>query len=143
MIVIDDQLLFEVLAGSKQRELRDLMVDGVATTFSSYDRLSRTFATGRIDRALSRRFAALNEERRRHTQGLLEELPDAVTLLQPRELVPVMSALAARTSVNFLTAEALGTSMILEAPVAVSTTSTLLANAAARAGVEVVVLTGD
>jgi hypothetical protein len=51
-----------------------------------------------------------------------------------------MSAIAALTSVNFLTAEAIGFSMILEAQILVSTRSALMDRAAAMAGVECLVL---
>jgi hypothetical protein len=71
---------------------------------------------------------------------LLEDLPTTVEMLHPRELVPPVSAIAALTSVNFLTAEAIGVSMILEAPILVSTRSALMDRAAAMAGVECLVL---
>jgi hypothetical protein len=72
--------------------------------------------------------------------GLLEELPDFVEVLSPRDLVPTMSAIAALTSANLLTAEAIGASMILSGPIVVSTRSTLLDRAAEVAGVECIVL---
>ena len=51
-----------------------------------------------------------------------------------------MSAIAALTAVNFLTAEAISTSMILASPVVVSTRSALMDRAVAIAGVECQVL---
>lgn len=53
-------------------------------------------------------------------------------MVHPRNLVPSMSAVAALTSVNFLTAEAVAVSLILEAPIVVSTRSALMDRAACR-----------
>ncbi len=72
---------------------------------------------------------------------LLEDLSATVEMLHPRELVPSVSAIAALTSVNFLTAEAIGVSMILEAPILVSMHSALENRAAALASVECLALT--
>ena len=58
----------------------------------------------------------------------------------PRVLVPTMSALNALTSVNFLTADAIATSMVLEAAVVITTPSALFRRAGTAAGVEVRVL---
>ena len=82
----------------------------------------------------------MSDSRRTYVHGLLEDLPDTIEMLRPRDLVPTMSAIAALTSVNFLTAEAIGASMILEAPIVVATRSALMDRAAALAGVECIVL---
>ena len=74
---------------------------------------------------------------------LLDDLPDTVEMVHPRDLVPSMSAVATLTSVNFLTAEAIAASLILEAPIVVSTRSQLMDRAAAQAGVECFVLSGS
>ena len=140
MIVVDDRLLFEILSGTETIELAQRAAGGIATTFSWYYRLSRAISTGRIDGSLTREFAALSDDRRTYVHRLLEDLPNTVEMVHPRELVPSMSAVAALTSVNFLTAEALAASLILEAPIVVSTRSTLMDRAASRAGVECFVL---
>jgi hypothetical protein len=140
VIVVDDRLLFEVLSGTETAEFAQHASDGIATTFSWYYRLSRALSTGRIDGSLTRQFASLTDERRTYVHRLLEDLPTTVEMLHPRELVPPMSAIAALTSVNFLTAEAIGLSMILEAPILVSTRSAVMDRAAAMAGVECLVL---
>ena len=72
--------------------------------------------------------------------GLLENLPDTIEILHPRDLVPSMSAIAALTAVNFLTAEAISTSVIVASPVVVSTRSALMDRAVAIADVECQVL---
>ena len=140
MIVVDDRLLFEILAGTENTQLVELAAGGVATTFSWYYRLARAVSTGRVDGSLTREFASLSDARRTYVHGLLENLPDTIEILHPRDLVPSMSAIAALTTVNFLTAEAISTSMILASPVVVSTRSALMDRAAAIAGVECQVL---
>ena len=140
MIVVDDRLLFEVLSGTETAEFAQHASGGIATTFSWYYRLSRALATERVDGSLTRQFAALTDKRRSHVHSLLEDLPSRIELLHPRDLVPPMSAVAALTSVNFLTAEAISVSMILEAPILVSTRSPLMERAAAIAGVDVIVI---
>lgn len=140
MIVVDDRLLFEVLSGTETAEFAEHAVGGIATTFSWYYRLSRALSTGRVDGSLTREFAALSDDRRRYVHGLLEDLPNTIEMIHPRDLVPPMSAVAALTTVNFLTAEAIAASLVLEAPIAVSTRSALMGRAAAVAGVEYFVL---
>ena len=93
-----------------------------------------------MDGSLTREFAALSDDRRRDVHALLEDLPNAIEMLHPRDLVPSMTAVAALTSVNFLTAEAIAASLVLEAPIVVSTQSALMDRAAAVAGVECFVL---
>src|SRR3546814_14661896 len=51
------------------------------------------------------------------------------------ELVPVMSALATVVSTNVLTADAVASALVLDAPIVVSTRSELLERAATLAGV--------
>ncbi len=140
MIVVDDRLLFEILSGTETTELAHRAAGGIATTFSWYYRLSRAISTGRVDGSLTREFSALSDDRRAYVHGLLEDLPNAVEMLHPRDLVPPMSAVAALTSVNFLTAEAIAASLILEAPILVSTRSALMDRAASQAGVECLVI---
>lgn len=140
MIVVDDRLLFEVVSGTEAAEFAAHASAGIATTFSWFYRLSRAISTGRVDGSLTREFASLSDARRTYVHGLLEDLPDTIEMLHPRDLVPPMSAIAALTSVNFLTAEAIAASIILEATIVVSTHSALMDRAAALAGVECLVL---
>ena len=140
MIVVDDRLLFEVISGTEAAEFAAHASGGIATTFSWFYRLSRAISTGRVDGSLTREFASLSDARRTYVHGLLEDLPDTIEMLHPRDLVPPMSAIAALTSVNFLTAEAIAASIILEATIVVSTRSALMDRAAALAGVECLVL---
>lgn len=140
MIVVDDRLLFGVLSGTETPEFAQHASGGIAKTFSWYYRLSRALSTERVDGSLTRQFAALTDERRIYVHKLLEDLPSRIEMLHPRDVVPPMSAIAALTSVNFITAEAVSVSMILEAPILVSTRSALMDRAAAIAGVDVLVI---
>jgi hypothetical protein len=49
VIVVDDRLLFEILAGTETPDLAEIAVGGVATPFSWYYRLSRAISSGRVD----------------------------------------------------------------------------------------------
>jgi hypothetical protein len=138
VIVVDDRLLLEILSGTETTEIAYRAAEesqrrsrGV-TGFHARSR--------RFDGSLTREFAALNDDRRAYVHALLEDLPNAVEMLHPRDLVPPMSAVTAVTSVNFLTAEAIAASLILEAPILVSTRSALMDRAASQAGVECLVI---
>ena len=135
MIVVDDRLLFDVIAGTEPAELLDVAGDGVATTFSWYYRLARAVATDRIEGALSRHYVGLPADRQAEVRRVLDDLSDRVEIVSPKESVPVMSALATMATVNMLTADAVAAALILDAPILVSTRSDLLERAASVAGV--------
>lgn len=134
MIVVDDHLLFDLLADEQPQELLNAAGEGVATTFSWYYRLARAIATSRIEGSLSRRFAGLGEDGQSRVKAQLDDLSN-VEIIGAKELVPVMSALATVATVNLLTADAVATALVLDAPILVSTQSALLDQAAAVAGV--------
>ena len=140
MIVVDDRLLFETLAGTQPDELTAAAGDGIATTFSWYYRLARAVATRRIEGTLSRRFADLPVSRQSRVAARLDDLSDRVEIVGPKDLVPVMSALSTVVTVNLLTADALASAMILDAPILTTTRSGLLSDAASQLGVEVIPL---
>ena len=75
---------------------------------------------------MSGRFAQLADDQRRRVLGALDELPDYIGLLSLRVVVPVMHALTVQRPVNFLTAEALGAALLLDASIVVSTEAPLL-----------------
>ncbi len=134
MIVVDDHLLFDLLADIPPHQLSDAVGDGVATTFSWYHRLARAIATDRIEGSLRRRFAVLGDDRQSRVKAQLDDL-SRVEIVGAKELVPVMSALATVARVNLLTADAVATALVLDAPLLVSTPSPLLDAAAAVVGV--------
>jgi hypothetical protein len=140
VIVVDDVLLFDVLAGIETAEFQLLAADGIASTSSWYYRLARALPTGRVDGALSRRFAVLSDVRRNHIRGLFDDLPDRIELVRQRFLVPPMSALGSVMLVNLLNAEAVATALILDASIVVTTDSALLGRAAGVASIDVTII---
>jgi hypothetical protein len=136
LIVVDDALLYAVLA-DRREPTTDPYIEAatrreVFTTGSWYWRLSRALAhPGRG--SLSRAFLALDESERRRLSTIVSRLPDTIGVLGLRNLVPVMAALPGQ--LNFLTAEAVAAALVLDATIAVTTESNLLAQAAAVAGV--------
>lgn len=140
VIVVDDRLLFDVIAGTEPAELLDAARGGVATTFSWYFRLARAIASERVEGALSRHYSGLPADRQAQVRGVLDDLSDRVEIVGAKEAVPVMTALATVVSVNVLTADAVATALILDAPILVSTRSDVLERAAEAAGVPIQVL---
>ena len=140
MIVLDDHHLFAVLTGRESPGLLELRDQSLATTGSWYYRLARAVANGSGDGTLSRRFAALAVEDQARMRSALNELPIEITTLDVREFTPVMAALSSIVNVNFLTAEAVATALILNATIVVSTSSPLLDRAGATAHVRIAVI---
>src|SRR3546814_16943112 len=124
VIGVDDRLLFEIIAGDEPTALREAATDGAATTFSWYYRLSRAIADARMEGALSRRFAGLPDHRQALVRAQLADLSD-IEIVAPKELVPVMSALATVVSPNVLTADAVASALVIDAPIVVSTSPEL------------------
>jgi hypothetical protein len=89
---------------------------------------------------LSRRFATLSAVEQTRVRGVLEEFPAEIVTLDVREFTPVMAALSTVVTVNFLTAEAVATALVLDATLMVSTSSPLLERASRRAGTEIIVV---
>lgn len=138
MVVIDDALLLAVLAEripSSAPVLFEAAANGeVFTTGCWYWRLGRAMAhptTG----ALSRGLAVLSDPEQRRARSAIEELPEEIGLLSLRRLVSVMQALPGQ--LNLLTAEAVAAASVLQAPLMVTTDSSLLNSAARDAGVAV------
>src|SRR3546814_3626023 len=83
VIVVDDRLLFEIIAGDEPTALREAATDGAATTFSWYYRLSRAIADARMEGALSRRFAGLPDHRQALVRAQLADLSD-IEIVAPK-----------------------------------------------------------
>ena len=132
MIVIDDQLLLAVLSETAPDDITAAVGKGeVFTTGSWYYRLGRAVTAGTGTGALSGRFQALDVSVRQRVSASLEDLPDQIGLLSLRVVVPVMQALAATRTLNFLNAEALGAALLLDASIAVTVDAPLLRAGAA------------
>jgi hypothetical protein len=138
VIVVDDQLLLRILIGQEPEQLRSARASGVATTMCWFYRLSRAIAAGSTTGKLSGRFAALNAPRQGEVTRLVNELPGGIVTLDPRVVVPVMSALSSVASANLLTTEAVATALVLDADIAVSVRSALLERTSEAADVRVV-----
>ena len=132
MIVIDDQVLLAVLSDTAPDDITAAVANGeVFTTGSWYYRLGRAVTAGTGTGALSGRFQALDISVRQRVWASLEDLPDQIGLLSLRVVVPVMQALAATRTLNFLNAEALGAALLLDASIAVTVDAPLLRAGAA------------
>ena len=122
MLVIDDALLLDVLAGVADPDLQSAADRGeVHTTGCWYYRLSRALQSEPMVGALSRRLASLTPDRRERVVTGLLDLPAEIGLLGLRTLVPTMQALRLSRPVNMLTAEALAAALALNADLVVLT----------------------
>lgn len=139
MVIIDDALLLDVLAGTAAPALTEARNRRqLATTSSWYWRAARAVAGGGRG-ALSRRIATLPETAREAVRAGMDDLPSEIGLIGFRRLVPIMAHLP-RPS-NLLTAEAVAVALLLDADIFVCTTSDLLEGVAAAAGAAVRVVT--
>ena len=134
-VVVDDQTLFDVLAGHAD----DLDVESnrgeMFTTGSWYYRLARAAAMGSGLGSLSGRLFDLPSANQERVRRALDELPAEVGLLSLRFVVPVMQALRVQRPLNFLGAEALAAALMLDANIVVGVHAPLLAAAAAELNV--------
>jgi len=139
VVVIDDALLLAVLANTAAPELLEARRRGeVGTTGSWYWRAARA-ALGSGHGALSRRVDALVPVAQDAVRTGMENLPAEIALISVRRLVPIMARLP--HPANLLALEAVAAARLLEADLLVSTTSVLLGDLAAAAGVRVRVVT--
>ncbi len=130
-IVVDDHLLFDVLAGRATGGVQsELDSGGLYTTGSWYYRLARAVGAGAGPGKLSRRLDSLNAEERQRVGRALDELPAEVGLLSLRFVVPVMQILRVRRQLNMLNAEALAAAVLVDASLLVSVDSPLLRSGA-------------
>lgn len=137
MLILDDQLLLGILIGRESEQLLAARSNGVATTMCWFYRLSRAIAVGSTTGALSRRVAALTAAHKAEVVRLVDELPPDILTLDPRTVVPVMSALSSVAPANVLTTEAVATALGLDADIAVSVRSDLLERTSDAARVRV------
>lgn len=137
MLLVDDALLFAILAGTADVDLQSALEEGeLFTTGSWYWRLSRALHDPASAGVLSRAMDGLTTLQQTRVVASVERLPDEVGLLGLRELVPVMTALNVRRRLNLLTAEAVAAAVVLEATIVVTTESVLLTGACEQLGVD-------
>lgn len=110
MIVVDDHFIARRLATGSL----GAPTDQVATTCSWWWRLSAALAGSRAG-ALSGRFIALDPAQRRALSHTVATLANRLVILDHRELISAMAALAADHSLNQLAAEAVVVTEVLGA----------------------------
>lgn len=140
-VVVDDRLLFDVLAGTAALPLtRELETGGLYTTSCGYYRLGRALTVGSGTGSLSGLLQALEPEVRSRVLRAIADLPRNVGLIHPRTTVPVMLGLRVRRPLNMINADTLAVAMLIGGAVAVTTDTPLLSESAADLGVEYRVL---
>lgn len=138
MLIVDDVLLFRVLAGTAEGEIASAAGRSeIFTTGSWYSRLNRALSSPQMEGALSRPFAAFAPERRGRVLAALDHLPDEIGLLSLRDLVPVIRAFDISRPLSLLTTEALAAGRVLDGEIRVTTESAMLWDGAAAVGVHV------
>jgi len=138
VLVVDDALLLAVLAETASEDIQGAANDGeVFTTGSWYWRLGRALHDRAFTGALSRPLADLTSPEQARVMAAVERLPPEFGVLSLRELVPVMTTLNVERRLNLLTAEAVASALVLDATIAVTTASVLLAESAGQVGVNV------
>ena len=137
MIVVDDQHLFALITETESAELSAIAAGGVATTGAWFYRLSRAVHLGDGLGILSRGFAELSDGAGELVLARLSELPSSIQIIPQRRLVPAMVAIGGIRTANILTLEAVATAVLLNAPIFVSTQSTLLSEVAVALHVDI------
>ena len=131
MVVVDDLLLLEVLAGVAGPTSQAAFEAGeVFTTGSWYWRLASALRTDRLEGALRRAFNELGGPEQRLVQDHLVELPPSIGLLDYRKLVPVMTAIDVGRPLNMLAADAIATAITINGTILVRTDAPLVRSAA-------------
>jgi hypothetical protein len=126
VLIVDDQILFRLLANQAEPLLIQLSANGIATTSSWYFRLAKAIASGRTNRALGGLFADVDSPTRDLVQQSLKRLPDEILCPEPKAVVPVMAEISTVINANFINLEALALAVLLDADLAVSTDSPLI-----------------
>jgi hypothetical protein len=96
IVVVDDHLLPELLAGQGTADLDVLAVDGIATTGLWLFRLCASFADPRVSGKLSAPVALLPTELQPSFRAQIVALPPEITALSMRDLAWPMARLQAR-----------------------------------------------
>lgn len=130
MLIVDDQILFRLLANQAEPLLLQLSNGGVATTSSWYFRLARAITSARTNGSLSGLFSGIDTGTQTIVQQSLRRLPNEIGCPEPKAVIPVMAEIATVINANFINLEALALAVLLDADLAISTDSPLLTNGA-------------
>jgi hypothetical protein len=134
-VVVDDRLLFNVLAGTAPLPLiRELEAGGLYTTSCAYYRLGRAITAGSGTGSLSGLLSSLEAEIRGQVLLALRDLPPNIGLIHHRVTVPVMLELRVRRPLNMINAETLAVAVLIGGSVAVTTDTSLLRESASDLG---------
>jgi hypothetical protein len=136
VILVDDHLLATHLTGELAPSAGPVEM---ATTCTWWWRLAAALTGGRRG-SLSRHFDP-SPERRSAPMAIVHRVPDRVTVLDLRELVPAMSLVAARYRLNLIAAEALVAAETLGADILVGQDTPRLREACRVRGVTYLVQT--
>lgn len=141
MLLVDDLLLFRVLAGSAPASAMAALEAGeLYTTGCWFYRLSRAIHDRRLVGALSREFAALPDDDQRRIVAALDDLPERIGLVSLRTLVPIMAVLDVDRRLNLIAAEAVASALLLSARIEVTTDTPGLRDACALLAVDYVLV---
>lgn len=131
-LVVDDHLLLDLLAEVASGWLiEEAARSAVYTTGGWYYRVASAADHGTGRGSLSARISALSEDDQRAIRARVTDLPEAIGMIGPRTLVPVMAGLRTTRQLNFLSAEALALALLTESSIAVRTHSPPLREACA------------
>jgi hypothetical protein len=125
IVVVDDHLLRDVLAGQRQSDLDRLAPEGIATTGLWLFRLCSSVADPRVSGKLSAPVALLPADLSESFLAQMVALPPAITVLNMRDLAWPMAQLQARhrgegRHLSAAMVEALAAAHELEGSIAVS-----------------------
>jgi hypothetical protein len=134
-VVVDEYLLFDLLADRASPDLRDELDYGVVlTTGSWYYRLARA-AKSHSHGVLSSLLRDLDADTQQRVRNHLDYLPAAIDLVGWRTVVPAMVALRVRRNLNLLAAEALAVALMAGAEIAVRVDTPLIRSGAEDLGI--------
>jgi hypothetical protein len=125
IVVVDDHLLRDVLAGQRTADLDGLAPDGIATTGLWLFRLCSSYADPRVSGKLSAPVAVLSAELQESFRTQITALPTDITVLSMRELAWPMAQLQSRhrgdgRSLSAAMVEALAAAHAMDGALAVS-----------------------
>jgi hypothetical protein len=135
VIVVDVHHLLAALARTAMGRFPSEDSEHLFTTSTWYYRLARAAHDPGFVGSLTRRIGSLDDEPRGEVLDMLDQLPDAIGLLAPRTLVPVMAKLSESVHLNHLGAEAVATAILTDATLLVVASSTFLESACERFGI--------
>ena len=134
MILVDDHLIAHRLAAGGFSAGRPDRPIAVATTCSWWWRLSAALARDRGG-SIGRHFSMVGPEARSALEQTIARLPERITTLDLRDLIPAMAVLSAEYDLNLLAAEAVVAAEVLGAEIVVRQDTPKIRETAAARGI--------